>query len=156
MKLTEEQVTVLKNKSSEGAQLNDLQKIIQEEFQISITYMETRFLVSDYNIEIISPTKAVNETPQAPLNTTPTPEKAPANEPDAPAAGAANVQVSVDQVTAPNAVINGRVIWSDGQSASWMIDQAGGLALDPQDPSYQPSREDIEDFQAKLRQLLEA
>jgi len=150
MNLSEEQVTTLKQKAAEGGQLNDLQKMIQNDFGKNITYMETRFLISDLGIEILT-----EETP----TDTKTDENiaSPASEPPLPAEGdSIGVTVSVDEIARPGAVVNGQVTWSDGQTASWIIDQAGGLAMDSSDPTYQPSQNDIEEFQLKLRQILGA
>jgi len=146
MKLTEEQISTLTQKASEGAQLNDLQKVIQTEFKQNITYMETRFLISDLGINILTE-EVAEETNDSEIETA----SEPVNEEHS-----GKVSVTVDEITRPGAVVNGRVTWSDGTSASWIIDQAGGLAMDAEDPTYQPPQKDIEDFQMQLRQLLGA
>ncbi len=160
MTLTDEQTDRLKDAASQGAQLNDLQKIIQAEFGLSITYMDTRFLISDLGIDIQTeqPEQPAEEpAPAAEPAAPPVPAEAPLSPPQdlgsLPAA-ATSVQVNVDQVTRPGAMVNGSVTWSDGTHCSWAIDQMGGLALDAPDPGYQPTPADIEAFQTQLRQLL--
>jgi len=147
MTLTEQQISTLREMASQGAQLNDIQKHIQSEFGISITYMDTRFLVSDHHIEILSP-EALAPKEETPIAET-TLEPAPAPE-------EVGVKVSVDQVTRPGAMVNGTVQWSDGVTSIWYLDQIGQLGLDSPDPQYQPIPSDIEDFQIKLRQVLGA
>lgn len=151
MKLSEEQITLLQEKAREGGQLNDLQKIIQNDFGKNITYMETRFLISDLGIEILT-----EEPPEEPESKTGQEGEADAGMSPLTEEQTGGVTVAVDEITRPGAVVNGQVRWSDGQTANWIIDQEGGLAMDSADPTYQPSQNDIEEFQLKLRQLLGA
>ena len=65
-KLTPEQIASLKKLAAEGASMSDLQRHLKDEFAISITYMDTRFLILDLGIQLIEEAK---ETP------TPEPEK---------------------------------------------------------------------------------
>jgi len=112
MNLSDDQITQLKQYASEGAQLNDLQKYIQNEFQKNITYMDTRFLVSDLGIEIITEQE-------------PEPDEV-TEEPQGEVPGSDNeggVSVTVDQVTRPGVMVSGSVTWSDGKGSTWYVDQ---------------------------------
>ena len=153
MNLTEEQISTLKEKALAGAQLNELQKVIQEEFQQSITYMETRFLISDLEIEVISPAKDPEKTPE-PKQEEP-PSQFRMDQPSNPEAPHGSVTVDVDNFAKPGAVLNGSVIWSDGKTSTWLIDEQGGLDMKTADPTYQPTAADIDTFQTKLRAMLE-
>ena len=144
MELTDTQVEILRAKAEEGGQLNDLQKIIQNEFGKNITYMETRFLASDLNITIKD-----DAPPATTDDDTPSVEDPLSAEPHNGA-----VQVSVDQVTRPGAMANGSVTWSDGVTSQWVLDQMGRLGLESADETYQPSPEDIEQFQMQLREAI--
>jgi len=155
MNLSEEQILTLKERAANGAQLNDLQKIIQNDFSLSITYMETRFLMSDLGINILSPEELAPEEPSLPEVSAPE-EPSLTPEPPQDLSSLSNVKVSVDQVTRPGAMVNGSVTWSDGVTSAWAVDQMGRLALDSADENYQPSPNDIEDFQLELRKLLGA
>ena len=66
------------------------------------------------------------------------------------------VSVTVDQITAPGAMVSGRVTFSDGEGARWMIDQMGRPSLDPETMGYQPTHEDLVSFQGELRSALES
>ncbi len=52
------------------------------------------------------------------------------------------VQVEVDVLMRPGALLSGTVVFSDAVTAVWMLDQSGRLAIDPSQPGYKPSEED--------------
>ena len=136
--LSQEQIDALKKRAAEGATLSDLQLQIKEDFDISITYMDTRFLILDLGIELLEEPK---EEPKE--------EEKPAAVPTG------TVTVSKDSITLPGALISGKVTFSDGESAIWMLDESGRPGLDPDTSGYSPSQEDIADFQQELRALIQ-
>jgi len=138
-KLTTEQIDSLKRLATQGATMSDLQRHLKEDFGISITYMDTRFLVLDLGIELLEETKE---------ETKPAEEKA---EP----APAGKVSVTLDNLTLPGALVSGKVTFSDGETAVWMLDQMGRPGLDPDTAGYRPTQEDIMEFQVQLRGLLQ-
>jgi hypothetical protein len=138
-KLTPEQIAALKQRAAEGASMSDLQRQLKEEFGHTLTYMDTRFLILDLGIELIEEPKAAEKKE----------EEKPAPEPT----GA--VAVTMDTLTLPGALVSGKVTFSDGETAIWMLDQTGRPGLDPDTPGYRPSQEDIMEFQIQLRALLQ-
>ena len=52
MKLTEDQITTIKSWIESGDDLGKIQNQINESFDINLTYLETRFLLSDLKIEL--------------------------------------------------------------------------------------------------------
>jgi hypothetical protein len=68
--------------------------------------------------------------------------------------GAAEVSVTVDQVTRAGAVVSGKVRFSDGQSAEWYLDQMGRMGLAPAQKGYRPSQEDVMAFQVELQNAM--
>jgi hypothetical protein len=70
-----------------------------------------------------------------------------------PAAGAAlgSVQVTVDTIARPGTMISGGVVFSDGQKATWYLDQMGRLGLASDQKGYRPSQDDLMDFQSALQ-----
>lgn len=120
--------------------MSDMQRLLKDSFGISITYMDTRFLVLDLGIELIEEKKAepAKEEPEA---TVPVPT--------------GTVTVTMDSLALPGALVSGKVTFSDGESAIWMLDQTGRMGLDSDTPGYRPSPEDITDFQKQLRELLQ-
>lgn len=137
-KLTADQIAALKQHAADGATLSDLQRQLKDEFGHSLTYMDTRFLVLDLGIEI-------REEPKA----EPKKEEKPAPVPTG------TVSVTMDTLTLPGALVSGKVTFSDGETAIWMLDQSGRPGLDPDTPGYRPTPEDIQVFQQQLRALIE-
>jgi len=139
--LTPEQVERLRQLAAKGASLSDLQRHLKEEEGISVTYMDIRFAVLDLGIEIIEEKEE------------PKPEAA--QEPDEPKQATGAVSVTLDNITLPGAMISGKVVFSDGETAIWVIDPSGRPGLDPDTPGYRPTEEDLMEFQTQLRSLLE-
>ena len=50
----------------------------------------------------------------------------------------------------PGAMASGSVVFSDGQSKKWTLDQYGRLGLSGGDADYKPSDEDVAEFQKQL------
>lgn len=141
-KLTPDQIESLKQLAAKGAALPDLQRYLKEELGISITYMDTRFLILDLGITLVEEAKA-EEKPLA--DATPeTPKEAPGK-----------VTVTMDHITLPGALVSGKVTFSDGETAVWLLDQSGRPGLDPDTVGYRPSQPDILEFQTQLRALIQ-
>jgi hypothetical protein len=69
----------------------------------------------------------------------------------APAPG--GVTVTMDTITKPQALASGKVTFSDGESAEWMLDQTGRLGMNPSKPGYRPTQADIMAFQQELQRV---
>lgn len=137
--LSDKQVSAIKSWAAAGAQLPDIQLRLKEEFGISVTYMDTRFVVLDLGIELIEEKKEepAPETKIAPIPT-------------------GKVTATMDSIAIPGALVSGKVVFSDGESAIWMLDQTGRPALDPDTPGYKPAEGDIMEFQKQLRELIQS
>ena len=144
-KLTEEQKADLHRWAAEGASIADLQKRLKETYQLTITYMDARFMVLDLGIEIIEAKEEEKKPEETPVD---------AAGAALPAAAPGKVTLTADAIAIPGALISGKVVFSDGGSGVWMIDQYGRPALDPDDPAYRPTPEDIREFQTQLSALL--
>lgn len=118
--------------------MSDLQRHLKEDFGHSITYMDTRFLILDLGIELIEEPKVE-------------PEKVEKAEP----IPTGVVTTTMDSLTLPGALVSGKVSFSDGETAVWMLDQTGRPGLDPDTEGYRPSAEDIKEFQIQLRDLIQ-
>lgn len=142
-KLDEQELKSVSKWIEEGAGLGEVQRRIQEEFGISMTYMEVRFLALDIGAAVKDKAK-----PQEPKPA----EAPPAKETPAAEAG---VSVSVDKVVRAGALYSGSVTFSDGVTASWLVDGMGRLSLTKvSKPGYEPGEGDIEAFQMKLQEKL--
>lgn len=160
MNLSDSQKSQVATWLREGAKLAEVQKRIETEFGLRLTYMEVKFLVSDLQV---LPKDADAEKP-APTPAAPAaaPAPAPAAQPAAPSGfadpdevlPASGVKVSLDQLARPGALVSGNVTFSDGKSATWYLDQMGRLGVAPKDKGYRPSQADMQQFQMTLEQEL--
>jgi hypothetical protein len=130
----------------EGLKLSDIQKRLETEYKLTLTYLEVRFLVDDLKLKPKDP--APPPKPPAPTPTL-TPAEPTDISPNEPAFG--HVSLTVDQLTRPGALVSGKVKFSDGKSADWFLDQAGRLGLAPVEKGYKPSQADVQDFQVALQ-----
>ncbi len=131
---------------AEGMGLSDVQKKINTDFGMVLTYMDVRFLVDDLDLTLVDPEKPV--PPKADESVSDTPSL------DDQSLGGGGVQVEVDAVTPPGAMASGSVVFSDGESKKWSVDQFGRLAMTGGSPDYKPSDQDVMEFQQQLEQSL--
>jgi len=146
--LSEEQIGKIRVWAEEGAQLADIQKKLQEELQLSATYMDTRFLILDLGIDLKV------EVPEEDVPEEEVPEEEAAAEPEA-GEGGGSFSVTLDEVVRAGAAVSGQITFSDGEKGLWMIDQTGRPGLDADTPGYRPSEEDLVAFENELRRLLQ-
>jgi hypothetical protein len=163
MTLDDSQKQTVRQWIEEGLKVADIQVKLTEEFDITMTYMEVRFLVDDLGVIPKDPEPEVKEeevaAPQEEM-----PEQSPAppapednlgelvDDEAAPAGG--KVQISLDQLARPGMLASGKVTFSDQQSAGWHLDQFGQLGLSPDQEGYKPSQEDLMEFQMALQSEL--
>lgn len=154
--LTDEQVSTIKSWVDAGAQLSDIQKMMESELGLRLTYMDTRFLVLDLGLELKSnEPEAADDSAEAPEE-----EKDPADltEDDIevlPHGGAAgSVTVTVDEIARPGVMASGRVTFADGQGGMWYVDELGRLGVDPDTEGYRPSEADVVAFQKELQRVV--
>ena len=137
--LSEDQTTAIRSWAEAGAQLPEIQLRIKDEFALSITYMDTRFVVLDLGIQLIEEKK---DEPALVSKVAPVPT--------------GTVTVTMDSIAIPGALVSGKAVFSDGESAIWMLDQTGRPALDPDTAGYTPNQADILEFQKQLRAHIES
>ncbi|MBG7608950.1 MAG: hypothetical protein IZT59_13125 [Verrucomicrobia bacterium] len=137
--LSEDQIATIKSWVADGAQLPEIQKRITEEFKITVTYMDTRFVILDLGIELIEEKKE-EPAPEVVKTLVPT----------------GKTTVTMDSIAVPGTMVSGKVEFSDGETAVWSLDQTGRPSLDPTTPDYQPTQEDIMEFQTQLRSLIQS
>ena len=143
---TEEQKRDVARWINEGVGLSDIQKRLSEEFGVTLTYMDVRFLIDDLDLTI------QDEDEPEPKKIEPEAE-APEADPDADLLG--SVSVTVDKVTRPGVMASGTAIFSDGVNCPWYLDQFGRLGLTPKDEAYKPSDDDLAEFQKQLQAELQ-
>lgn len=173
MSLTPEQKSAVSSWVAAGDNLSAVQKKLLEQFKISMTYRDVRFLVDDLDlalkdaapkIDVSDVTKAKAPRPAAaPAADAPAGDDATADDgaaeefPDELPAGAGTVAVDVDKVTLmPGALASGSVTFSDGVTGKWIVDNQGrpGFTQVSQ-PGYRPTAADSQAFVQELSMALQ-
>jgi len=156
MTLTDPQKETARRWIADGMKLSDFQKRLESEFGLKFTYMEVRMLVDDLKVLPKDP-----EPPKQPEPAAAAVAAAPAGQPadaglldPAAPAGGKGVQVTVDSVVRPGAMVSGRVVFSDGQGGAWYVDNYGRPGLVPDTKGYRPVTADLQEFQVALEKEL--
>ena len=153
MELSDAQKVAVTQWIQEGRSLADVQRSLREDFEMSITYMDVRFLVDDLDIAVVEEEPEASEAPEVEAGKDATTEPAEAELVDECGNGA--VTVDVDAIPRPGSLVNGTVVFSDGVSLGWQLSAAGQLGLIPgDDPEYRPNPEDVQSFQSQLEEVL--
>lgn len=182
MALTPEQKQQVSQWVAAGDNLSAIQSKLSSQFQVSMTYMDVRFLVDDLNLELKDPKPAVNanDLSKAPAAAPKAPaaaqaatseqgapegedayddEQALADEglPPQPAPGGGNVTVTMDRVVLiPGAMASGTATFSDGVTAKWIVDQMGRPGFtEVSQPGYRPSAADAQAFMRELTMAIQ-
>ncbi len=174
MSLTPEQKQAVSDWVAAGDNLSVVQKKLSEQFKVSMTYRDVRFLVDDLGLELKNPAPKAdaNDVSKAPAAVPPPRSNAAGAPPDelppedypadegvpgaAPApAGASTLKLELDRLMRPGMMVSGTVTFSDGVNGKWGLDQQGRLMLDTPQKGYQPSPADIQAFQRELQVQLQ-
>jgi hypothetical protein len=174
MTLTPEQKQTVASWVAAGDNLSTVQKKLTEQFQLSLTYMDVRFLVDDLGLELknAAPKASTDIGKAAPANPAGGPaqdnaedlqadvaEEEPAHDAEASDAlpGGGAVKITVDNVTLlPNALASGIVTFSDGVTGKWIVDNMGRPGMtEISQPGYRPSPADAQAFMQELSRALQ-
>lgn len=150
MNLNDDQKKQVSGWIAEGLKLSDIQKRLEKEFGLRLTYLESRLLIDELKLV----PKDAEPPPPQPKELAGQGTQAAKAQKEAPAPG--GVSVKVDTVTRPGAVVSGKVTFSDGNSADWYLDQMGRLGLVPGQQGYRPPQADLQAFQEQLQQELQS
>ena len=172
MPLTPEQTAAVTSWVAAGDNLSTIQKKLIEQFKVSMTYRDVRFLVDDLNLALKDAAPKVDASDVTKAQPAAAGKKAPPGagpaaadgaEEDYPEipedlpAGAANVTVTLDKVVlTPGALASGDVTFSDGVTGKWIVDNQGrpGFTKISQ-PNYRPTPADGEAFMQQLSAALQ-
>ncbi len=176
MTLTPEQTKAVSEWVAAGDNLYAVQKKLSEQFKVSMTYMDVRFLVDDLNLQLkdTAPKVDATDVSKAPapkaapekkgiiekakekLGLAPAEEEALPPEDDVPAA-ATGVSVTVDKVNLnPAAMASGTVTFPGGVTGKWIVDLQGRPGLvEVSKPGYRPSTAEAQAFMQELSAALQ-
>ncbi len=175
MPLTPEQTAAVTSWVAAGDNLSAIQKKLLEQFKVTMTYRDVRFLVDDLNlalkdaapkVDVSDVTKAAVAKPAAAANKVPADAGA-----GAPDGEEADVRLGprrhsrrrcqrhgqLDKVVlTPGAIASGDVTFSDGVTGKWIVDNQGrpGFTKISQ-PGYRPTPADGEAFMQQLSAALQ-
>jgi hypothetical protein len=154
MELNDVQKKAIAQWVAEGRSIGEIQKLLAEQFSLSMLYMDVRFLLIDLGLNVKD--KQSKPSPKAAI-LAPDAAEEPDLEAEPMPAGALGKggSVELDRITRPGAVVSGTAVFSDGVKANWMLDQMGRLALDAgAQKNYRPTPEDVQSFQMEITKLL--
>jgi hypothetical protein len=157
MNLDDAQKKLVASWIAEGLKVGDIQKRLDKELGVTLTYMEVRFLLDDLKVVPKDPPPPPPKPVVAPdpANANPAPDAIPDDAegllPEDAMPGTGKVSLSIDKIAKPGAMVSGNVTFSDGNESAWYVDQYGRLGLAPKVKGYRPSPEDVQEFQAALQ-----
>ena len=140
---TDERNRFIKEQLDAGASLSDVQKMLQQQFGITVTYLDLRLLAAELRIDWKKQDRekeSVRTPPAAVLD---------AEEPR----GRSRTRVTLSKVLRPGMQANGEVEFASGAKGEWYVDGMGRLGL-TQVGSRKPTQEDIQEFQVELQRKL--
>jgi hypothetical protein len=151
-----------------GDNLSAIQKKLIQDYKLSLTYMDVRFLVDDLDLSLKDPAPKASDDlsqPAAPAAGAEPPEPDPTGlggppDEDLPedlGAPAGSVSVTVDRATLlPGAMASGTVTFSDGVTGKWMVDNYGRPGFtEISRPGYRPTPADGQAFMQELNLALQ-
>jgi len=152
MQLNDEQKKRIAQWAAEGKNLSEIQKEINNNFNISPTFMELRCLLIDEGIKLKDQEPSLQpedldlsaETVKEQSNTLSKSQTS------------GQVSIEIDRVKKAGAIVSGSVTFSDGVTATWSLDQLGRIALNASQAGYNPSKSDLQSFQQELARRLES
>lgn len=188
MSLTPAQKKTVASWVEAGDNLSTIQKKLTDEFKLSMTYRDVRFLVDDLNLDIkdAAPKVDTSDVTKAQPAPAPAPKAAPEKKgflekakeklglgdakpaeedggeaeegvEDLPEDNGGGVRVTIDAVTLiPSALASGSVVFSDGVTAKWIVDQYGRPGFtEVSQPGYRPTAADGQAFVRELSAALQ-
>ena len=163
MKLTSEHKEAVATWVAAGATLNEIQDRLKNELGVTLTFMDTRFLLSDLGLTLKPEAGEEDDAEVLDVGGEETGVGGGMDDAGVLAgdegdsdglSGVAQVRVTVDVVTVPGTMVSGKVTFTDGVTAGWYLDQMGQLGLSGVDRTYQPTEADVAAFQRELQRAL--
>jgi hypothetical protein len=138
----------IKEKLDEGLSLSDVQKLLDSELGIKMTYLDLRLLAADLEVNWQKQDEAKAEEAKSDDDMDIT--KIPEDEDD----GTPRTKVEVSKLARPGMAMSGTVEFLSGAKGEWFLDSYGRLGFNPEEGSSQPTEEDLQDFQMVLQKQL--
>ena len=152
--LSDDRIATIAAWAEDGDTLADIQRKMNDEMEIKVTYLETRFLLEDLKIElkpepVPEPEESGDETAGEPEEEGLRDDGGPAEAP-----GGDDATVTIDKVQRPGALVSGKATFAGG-SVSWWLDQMGRLGMDPDTEGFEPNEAQMMSFQKELQATIQ-
>lgn len=155
--LTLEQKQLIFAWVEEGLDLNAIQKRLNDECDLRLTFMDTRFLILDLGLEIKSPEKkptpAATDTAAMAATTSPAAATL-ANTELEDTLPNGNLELSLDDVIPEGMAVTGKVKFPSGAHGSWFMDNQYRIGIDPAPASPEPTEKDMTIFEREIERFL--
>ena len=165
MQLTEEQKQKVRAWAEEGCGLSEVQRRLNTECGLAMTYMDVRFLVLELGVTIREKVRPKDKAKPAGAATAPAGgepgdalgDEAVEEEAGAPAPGAGvRLSLTVDRLMKPGCLVSGSVTFSDGVTGQWVVDQYGRPGFTKiSKEGYRPTPGDAQAFMQQLSAALQ-
>ena len=169
----QERDNIIREKLNEGISLSDVQKLLDSEYGLKLTYFELRMIASTLEINWSSQEKkhttdisqAAKTEPARPPEMKPLEPPAPQEEDEEvedeadeeAAPGEGGTKITMDDEPIPGAVMSGHVTFASGAAGKWVFSRMGQLGLSELDEgSAKPTQEDFMLFQQELQAMIQA
>ena len=172
----EERNRVIMEKLNEGMSLSDVQKFLERECGLRMTYFDLRMLAADLQVDWEKQDRPKADTPidvskapvQGPQPPPPQPQPQEGADDDdvqpedggeeqatpAPAPADGHSAIVLDETPIPGAAVSGTVTFPSGASGRWVLTRDGRFGLEPDEGSAQPTEDDYAVFQQDLQRKL--
>ena len=127
-----------------GMSLNNIQKLLADEYNVRRTFLEIRLLAAE--------SEEIDWSRQDPAEPAPKEEKEEKAAVNVPDGEPGQIVLEISKITRPGAVMNGTVRFPSGITGEWLLDNMGRPDFD--NLSGQPTQEDIQAFIQELRNRL--
>jgi hypothetical protein len=134
----------IKEKLDQGVSLSEVQRLLDSELGIRMTYLDLRLLAADLEVNWEKQAKAKSED-EMDISKIPPPEDENA-EP--------TTKVTVSKLARPGMAMSGDVEFLSGAKGEWFLDSYGRLGFNPAPGSSKPTEDDLVDFQHVLQSKL--
>ncbi len=148
----------------QGLSLSEIQKLVNDQFKVKMTYMDIRILASELDTidwKALDPraqaeaAKKAKEESEAKAAEAAAPGPVGAEEVPGTAAapaGQGSTVVELSKIARPGMMLSGTVKFASGSTADWYVDQMGRLGLENL-KGEKPTPEDVEAFQIELENV---
>lgn len=134
---------------NQGLSLSEVQKTLETEHQVRITYGELRLIAAGLQVNW----KKLDVTKAAAVAAAAAAKPAALDALQKPRG--ATTEINLSKIQRPGAVLSGDATFKSGAKAEWWVDQMGRLGLAPKAGSAKPTEDDLQDFQLKLQEKIE-